>query len=158
MTSIKYKLLLYVHASVVVDAAVITVFDVFVLVLMLLELMLMFKFSFMLILVMMLMLGPLYLWQFRKDILTQNQFLLEIYQSQGLCTLRPFFWENGAKWPGLDAIVNTDSRFSHFAPYFDSIFSYLWIENNNNGKIFFLRSTICERDTKMEDARWSFDA
>ena len=91
MTSIKYKLLLYVHASVVVDAAVITVFDVFVLVLMLLELMLMFKFSFMLILVMMLMLGPLYLWQFRKDILTQNQFLLEIYQSQGLCTLRPFF-------------------------------------------------------------------
>ena len=73
-----------------------------------------------------------------------------------LCAL--FFWENGAKWPGLDAIVNTDSRFSQIAPYFDSIFSYLWIDNNNNGKIFFLRSTICERDTKMEDARWSFDA
>ena len=35
MSSIKYKFLLYIHAGVVVDAAVITVFDVFVLVLML---------------------------------------------------------------------------------------------------------------------------
>ena len=64
----------------------------------------MFKFSFMLILVMMLMLGPLYLWQFRKDILTQNQFLLEIYQSQGLCTLRLFFGKmgpNGQGWMQL---------------------------------------------------------
>ena len=64
MSSIKYKFLLYIHAGVVVDAAVITVFDVFVLVLMLLELMLMFKFSFMLIFVMISMIGPLYLWQF----------------------------------------------------------------------------------------------
>ena len=37
----------------------------------------------------------------------------------GIVHSAPLFGENGAKWPGLDAIVNTDSRFSHFAPYFD---------------------------------------